>query len=181
MDALALVSGAACKLYDDLNDTGRLPNPVHQRILEGFQFITLTLISSSNVYLAVFFYLANVANAIFNVDEWDKPFETAILVLYPVIILATLGKAPTLTRTDWLGMIAMVVSLAIEPILVPEEASPRKFKVRFTTAYGLLLAVLVLRPFLTAPSVTLLSYGVGYFSTSSIIQMLTVFGDRPPT
>lgn len=171
MRAIAFASGAACKIYDDLNDNGYLQNPTHKRLLEGFQYITLTLISSSDFALACFFYTANVLNAMSNPTEWAKPFETSILSLYPILIAVSFGSAMMVTFTDILALGAMVASLAVEPSLIPEEVSVRKFGVRFGCVYLFALALLCMTS-LSRTSTTLLWYGIGYFGVSSMFQML---------
>lgn len=181
METIALLSGVACKVYDDLNDNGLLPNPFHQRLLEGFQYITLTLMSSSNFTLAAFFYIANVANAISNPMEWAKPFELSTLILYPILLCVSIGTIPSLTPMDTLSLIAMVVSLVFEPILIPEETSLRKFGWRFNTSFLLLMLLFSMRAFYTHTTITLLWYGVGYFTVSSLVQMLMLTDLMPHT
>lgn len=180
MDVVACLAGVACKVYDDLNDNGLLPNPFHQRILEGFQHSALALISASDFTFAVIFYCMNVLNALSNVGEWAKPHETSLLILYPLLLIMSFGTAAYPSAFDAVCMGVSTLVMAIEPIIITEEASLRKWAIRFWTAFAYTVAFVVLRAHVARPVRTLLLYTMGYFTVSSLFQMAMVTGLLSP-
>jgi hypothetical protein len=176
MDYLyAFLGGLTCKIYDDLNDNGMIGGHV-QELLKGSQWILLTLLSYNDFNFSIFAYIANGLNALVNWKEWNHPYETSLLVLYPFLLFISFWSRSYLNMYDIIVAVYIVMTLLIEPILFKEEYSTTKF---YSRVYALVLSFVAIciapyfdiSPFL----VKFLYYSLGYdlFSTGFQAYLLT--------
>lgn len=169
---LPLLGGISCKIYDDLQDNNLLTNEVFKECLKASQWILLTLLSYNDFNFTVFIHLINVLNAISNWDEWNYGYETSLLVMYPMILFLNLSTRKSLNFIDIFYIICFCLCMGIEPLLIQEEYSPRKFMFRFGLS-GVIYVGLFISYYLGV-SWSFLKVGIyslGYAVTSSIFQL----------
>jgi hypothetical protein len=166
----AFLGGFLCKVYDDLNDNHIL-TPLPQEILKGAQWILLTLLSYNDFNFAIFAYIANALNAIVNWNEWNHPYETSLLILYPFLVCISFWSRSYLNVYDIIVILYILLTLLLEPIFFKEEYSTNKF---YSRVYALLLSVIAIfvSPYFNiSPSlIKFLYYSLGYDLFSSGFQ-----------
>jgi hypothetical protein len=179
---LPIIGGISCKLYDDLNDNHFLTNEIFKESLKGSQWILLTLLSHNDFNFALVNYLINVANAISNWKEWNHGYETSLLILCSIFIPISFSTRKSVSYMDILYIVCFVVAMAVEPLIISEEYSIRKFLHRSLSIISLVSTVCFGLYFNVSISFIKLGlYGIGYFLTSSIFQgyMLIKNNDIP--
>ena len=168
---LPLLGGISCKLYDDLIDNTIIEKPIILECLKGSQWILLTLISMNDFNFAIAFYCMNLLNAIANADEWNEPYETSLLYIYPVLILLSFHTRQYLHIYDIVLILFNVMVFGIEPLVIKEEVSNRKLVTRVIILYCLLFVIVLGSYFsLSTSIIKIFYYSLGYTITSSIFQ-----------
>ena len=171
MDYLyAFLGGLLCKVYDDLNDNGMIGEHA-QEILKGSQWILLTLLSYNDFNFSIFGYIANGLNALVNWNEWNHPYESALLILYPFLVCISFWSRSYLNIYDGIVILYILLTLLIEPILFKEEYSTNKFYSRMYAVVLSLIAICIAPYFNISTSLMkFLYYSLGYDIFSSGFQ-----------
>lgn len=165
------LGGLLCKIYDDLTDNSILKDGIFKEVLKGSQYILLTLISYNDFNFALLNYIINVGNAINNWTEWHFPYETSMLILAPFFVLISFSTRFIPQIIDYIFIFFSITTLALEPLIIKEEYSYRKFVVRLGTFLLVILSIFGGTYFGISPSFLKVSYyALGYFLFSSIFQ-----------
>jgi len=171
MDYLyAFLGGLSCKIYDDLNDNGMIGSHV-QEVLKGSQWILLTLLSYNDFNFALINYIINGLNALNNWEEWKFSYETSLLILTPIFLLISFHTANYFSNYDLFYLVVFVLCMGLEPLIIKEEFSYRKFIVRIIALIISILGIVLGIYLGVSPSLVKIScYATGYFLFSSGFQ-----------
>jgi hypothetical protein len=171
MDYLyAFLGGLLCKVYDDLNDNSMIGGHI-QELLKGSQWILLTLLSYNDFNFALINYIINGLNSLNNWEEWKFSYETSLLVLAPVFLLISFHTAKYFSVYDWFYLVVFVLCMALEPLIIKEEFSYRKFIIRTIALINSIFGVIMGIYLGVSPSLVKIScYAIGYFLFSSGFQ-----------
>lgn len=170
---MALVAGAAAKVYDDGVDMKHITNEFHIKILETLQCILLGAISINSFTFTIVILIINLLNHIANPDAFAPPYESSLLVVYPILLILSIGSMSYLTVPDIIILIYLAAILFFEPFFIKEETSPRKFIIRLLTTI-LLTCVLMMQIGLSNGIYLTLMYIVGYGVVSTTYQGYSV-------
>jgi hypothetical protein len=171
MDYLyAFLGGLLCKVYDDLNDNNMIDEQL-QELLKGSQWILLTLLSYNDFNFALINYVINALNSLNNWQEWKFAYESSLLILAPVFLLISFRTVTYFSLYDWLYLVVFILCMALEPLIIKEEFSYRKFIVRTIALVNSILGVVLGIHLGVSPSLVKIScYATGYFLFSSGFQ-----------
>jgi len=170
MDAcMAFVAGAAGKLYDDGVDMKYITNQYHIKILETLQCMLLGAISINSFTFTVVNLIINLLNYISNGAAWSAPYESSLLVVFPIFLLLSIGSREYLTVPDMIVVVYLAAILFFEPFFIKEETSPRKFVFRLLITIIIIFMLLIPIGLSNGIYLTLL-YCFGYLVASSIYQ-----------
>jgi len=173
---LAFLGGITCKIYDDLNDNNLLTNKHAKECLKGIQWILLTILTISDFNFGVGFYTFNAINAGVNFHEWNKPYESSLLILYPLLIIYSY---PTRTFASFYEIFLLLLSYSstsIEAFIFTEEYSIKKLLCRIFSLFSAIFWIIVCSYFNQSKYIIkILYYFVGYFLVSSIFQAYSCF------
>jgi len=171
MDYLyAFLGGVLCKVYDDMHDNDMIGRHL-QEILKGSQWILLAILCHADFNFASIILILNGLNAVNNWDEWNFPYETALLVLAPIFLLISFHSVRYFSGYDWLYLIIFTIFMALEPLFIKEEFSYRKLLIRSGLSMGTLTGIYVASYFDISPSILKFSYYcLGYALFSSCFQ-----------
>jgi len=174
-----LIGGISCKIYDDLSDNNLLNNEVFKECLKAIQWITLTLMSYNDFNFAVIVIIVNGANVFFNINEWNKGYETSLLIVYPIFLIISYSTRRTIRLIEFLYLGIIVCSMIWDPVVMTEEYSHRKFIQRVLISLSSTIAFIGTLYFKMSMSfIKLTLYSVGYFIFSSIFQLYMLEKDN---
>jgi len=148
-----ILGGIVCKVYDDLNDMDILKSDRLNEVLKGLTWIFLTLISMNDFNFSAVLYAVNLVNSISNLKEWQNPYESSLLYLYPIFLILSFHTRAYLTFTDSIICILTILGSYIEPYILNEEISYKKI---ITRVIGIV-------------NCSILLYLSSYFNISSMI------------
>jgi hypothetical protein len=179
MDYLyAFLGGLLCKIYDDLNDNGMIGEH-SQELLRGSQWILLTLLSYKDFNFSIFAYIANGLNAISNWNEWNHPYETSLLLLYPFLLVISFSTISWLNVYDYIFVVIWIVGMFLEPYIVPEEFSYKKLILRIFGCFFASFAIFIGSILNVSQSlIKICIYGLGYSLFSSGFQAYLLMNRR---
>jgi hypothetical protein len=172
---MELISGIACKLYDDLHDN---PYLIHYKtdylseLLKGIHYISFTSTSIKDPYFYVISVLANALHSIYNKEAYSKPYESSLFVSFLLILFALDYKIIQLKLVDYFLLFSVCMLLFTEPLFQFKEYSYFKMLGRGIASlwYGLICTMNVSQPVLHV-----YQYFIGYFLCSAIIQGYSLF------
>lgn len=171
----AFLGGVTNKLYDDLHDNG-LITPSTQEILKGSQWMLLTLLSHSDFNFTLINYIINGLNAINNHEAWKYPYEKALLILYPFLLIISYRTMSSFSIYDGLCILILISVLALEPLIIKEEYSYRKLFMRIFISISTIIGIFIGINFGISNSILkLLIYSLGYALVSSCFQAYLLF------
>jgi len=177
MDYLyAFLGGAVCKIYDDFNDNKIITNQVALESIKGLQWTTLALLSYNDFNFTIFNYIINFGNALVNWKEWNHPYETSLLIVYPFFLLTSYSTRAYITFYDLLCIIYIFTCFVTEPSFITEEYSYRKLFIRISCILLCIIA-LILNNHLPVSLFMqkTLYFGIGYHLVSSCFQAYMLF------
>jgi hypothetical protein len=176
---LPLIGGITCKIYDDLSDNNLLSNEILKECLKAIQWITLTLMSYNDFNFTVIVLIVNGANAFFNIDEWNKGYETSLLILYPIFLAISYSTRKCISLIEGVYLLVILCSMIWDPIVITEEYSHRKFIQRVLISILSIIAFIGTMYFgMSITFIKLTLYSVGYFVMSSIFQLYMLEKDN---
>jgi len=174
-----LIGGISCKLYDDLYDNNILSNEVFKECLKGIQWVSLALMSYNDFNFTVIAMIANGANAIFNNDGWNNPYETSLLFVYPIFLLISYSTRKAINLIEIFYLTFIFFGMMWDPIVITEEYSHRKFIQRVLVFMSSIIGLAGGLYFNISMSfIKLTLYSTGYFLTSSIFQLYMLEKDN---
>jgi len=163
---IALLAGAAAKIYDDLEDNNLLQkfnNNTFMEFLKGLHYISFITVSIEEPMFFIIQYVANLLNQFANKEAWNKPYEHSLL--YSALLLFIIidyKKITSFCLIDKLVGIIFIAVLAFEPIVM------KFLYVNKDSEYSFIK--LIFRCFLT-----LLSIILYYFSKSNTTKFITAY------
>jgi hypothetical protein len=128
---LALLAGSTAKLYDDLVDNKLITNDYHIKMLETLQCFLLGGLSINNFTFSIIASAITICNYIGGKGQYSNPYEFSLIAMYPIFVILSYSKREYLNLFDWLLFLYLCVILALEPMLIKEDSSPRKLVMRF--------------------------------------------------
>lgn len=181
MDILfSILGGISAKIYDDMSDNGLLTNKLIEELLKGSQWVFLTLISHNDFNFTSFIFFINFLNLITNWNAWYD-YEISLQILYVLFIPLSFSTRKQLSFVDMLYILCFSICMGLEPLIITEEYSQRKFLFRSITTLVIYIGLFV--GHYNGVSWSLLKvgmYSLGYALVSSIFQlyMLTQNNDN---
>jgi hypothetical protein len=136
---IALLAGAAAKLYDDLEDNNLLQkfrNSTLMEILKGLHYISFITVSIEEPMFFIIQYVANLLNQFTNKEAWNKPYEYSLLYSGLLLfIIIDYKKITSFCLIDKLVGIMFILGAVVEPIAMKflcknSEYSSTKMNVR---------------------------------------------------
>jgi hypothetical protein len=128
---IALLAGSTAKLYDDLVDNKLITNEYHKKMLETLQCFLLAALSINNFTFSTISCMLTICNYIADKGQYSNPYDFSLITMYPIFIILSYSKREYLNLYDWLLFLFLCVVLALEPMLIKEDSSPRKLVMRF--------------------------------------------------
>jgi hypothetical protein len=176
---LALLSGMSAKAYDDLSDNPKLKQFKTETLMEflkGIHYISLTALSVKDPLFFYIFVIANLLHHLTNEDGYKDPYEHSLL--YSFLLVFLLIEPPTM-QLEWMDCLLAVCacsSMWLEPFLSKYLLKNQEFSVlKLATRVGMLMGTSGWLYFAKSPSMKcLISYFVGYFIVSSMVQYYSV-------
>lgn len=169
---ISFLGGLSCKVYDDLSDNNLFRNDTFKESLKGTQWIILTLLSHNDFNFACIAMILNLANCLFNISEWNHPYETSLLILYPFIVLYSFPTRTSINFFELFYLVFMLCSMIWDPVVITEEYSFRKFIQRGVIfVISIIASLIALYLNMSMTFIKLCMYSIGYFLASFIFQL----------
>ena len=105
-------------------------------------------------------------------EQFNQPYETSLLILALFMVFYSFPTAKYLSFYD-LGYIGcFVICMFIEPLIIKEEFSERKFLLRTIYSINIFIGLCIAPYFDISPSLIKVAlYSIGYTSCSSMFQV----------
>jgi hypothetical protein len=176
---LALLSGMSAKAYDDLHDNPRLrqfKSDTLMEYLKGIHYISLTVLSLDDPLFFYIFVVANILHHLTNNKGYNNPYEHSLLYSFLLLFLLILPPTMNLEFIDCVLAICACVSMWLEPFLSKYLLKDKEFSVlKLVTRVLMLLSTSVWLYLAKSKTMKyLVSYFVGYFIVSSVVQYYSV-------
>jgi hypothetical protein len=117
---IALLAGAAAKLYDDLEDNTFLKkfrNNTLMEFLKGIHYILFMSLSIEEPLLFIIQYVMNIVHSFGNKESYSKPYEHSLLYSFLLVFLIIdYKKITSLCLLDKLLIIVFILMSALEPL-----------------------------------------------------------------
>ena len=170
---LSFLSGVSIKVYDDLVDNTFKIKEFYAELLKVFLVISLSVLSVRDFNFSMFFLLMNILSFVADNELYlTNNFHTSISVLYPILVVLSFQTRKSLNLVSILYIGCFLVFFAVEPILIKEEYSHRKFIIRILTSIVVFIGLFVGQFF--GVSWSFLKIGtisLGYIFASSVFQL----------
>lgn len=169
----SLVYGISIKLYDDLIDNKIINDEFQIELLKGLQLVSLTAISIRDFNFSLFFILMNLLSLCADVKSYtDNTFYISLAVISPIILVSSFSYRTPVNFVSILYVCCFLSFFALEPHLIKEEYSHRKFIIRILTSIVVFVGLFVGKYFNVSWS--FLKIGItclAYIFTSSVFQL----------
>lgn len=174
----AFLAGVCVKLYDDLVlDNSILTDPFATTALRTLIITFVTTMLLRDFWLCCIFIIVNTVAYLADPLAYATPHERSLLVFSPVMLVLSWSQRPPISLYD-VGLLALcMVASAGESYMFPEDVSLVKWIARGLYVVGTTTVVVTLP--LSASFKSWLTCGIGYFMTSSLVQMLFMTGQIP--
>lgn len=170
MDIIAsFIAGAVAKFYDDGVDMKFIENEYFKKFLETFHCYLLGALAMNNFTFSVINIIINSLNFLANNEAFENPYEFSLLAAAPIFLFFSYYSREYLNFTDFIFIFILSITLFLEPFIVKEERSPRKFFFRLCTFF-VFVFFLFINFNLSKGIYLLLVNSVGYLLISAIIQ-----------
>lgn len=166
---LAMIGGAAAKIYNDGTNNGILTDEYHKRILETLQCFLLAVISLNNFTFTVVTIVINYLNHLANENAFKAPHENSLLIVYPIFLYLSIASREYLNTRDILSFIYFAILFFFEPLVIKEERSVRKFVLRLSATI-FFSYILYTTTGLSNGIYLTFAYGLGYAIMSTLYQ-----------
>lgn len=170
--ALSVIYGITIKVYDDITDTGIPVTPLILELLKTLQTIILSIISYSDFnYSAVFYGINIVAMIADDTAYLGDDYYNSIFYLYPIFLVLSFGTRRWITGIEIFCLFLGGLFFALEPIVIKENVSYRKFILRSLGIIATICVIIIGFYIGLSPSLLKLLFSwLGYVTTSSIFQ-----------
>jgi hypothetical protein len=179
---IALLAGAAAKIYDDLEDNNLLQkfyNNTFMEFLKGLHYISFITVSIEEPMFFIIQYVANLLNQFTNKEAWNKPYEHSLL--YSALLLFIIidyKKITSFCLIDKLLSIMFILGATVEPIAMKflyvnkdSEYSSTKMNVR-----GIMVIIYIILYYLSKSNTLkyMMAYVTGYLVISVLVQFYSL-------
>jgi hypothetical protein len=176
---IALLAGAAAKLYDDLDDNNLLQkfrNSTLMEFLKGLHYISFITVSIEEPMFFIIQYVMNIAQCFANKEGYSKPYEHSLLYSFLLLfIIIDYKKITSSCIIDILQSIIFILGMIIEPIamkILCENSEYSFIKLIFRCFLILCMAILIY--FFTKSNSYILVYYIGYMFISVLVQFYSL-------
>lgn len=179
MEAIALVAGIACKVYDDIVDTDIKVSDVMKESLKGIQWMFLAILSVNDFNFTLLMLLSNVAHHLTNKEAFSMPYERSLLYVYPILLLLSFHTREYLNIYSIFIIILIIFFFYMEPLIIIENISYKKIISRFL---GILFFILLLYnySYISHSIIKYIYYCIGYFVISILFQLYMLYYKPEP-
>jgi len=177
---IALLAGAAAKLYDDLEDNNLLQkfrNSTLMEFLKGLHYISFTTLSVEEPMFFVLNYLYNILHSFGNKEGYSKPYEHSLLYSFLLLfIIIDYKKITSFCLIDKLIILAGILMSGLEPLVFnfdskDSEYSFGKMKGRIIT---MILQIIICYFSISNTTKYITSYIIGYLFISVLVQLYSL-------
>jgi hypothetical protein len=177
---IALLAGAAAKLYDDLEDNNFLQkfrNSTLMEFLKGLHYISFTALSVEEPMFFVLNYLYNILHSFGNKEGYSKPYEHSLLYSFLLLfIIIDYKKITSFCLIDKLIILAGILMSGLEPLVFnfdskDSEYSFGKMKGRIIT---MILQIIICYFSISNTTKYITSYIIGYLFISVLVQLYSL-------
>ena len=166
---MAILAGAAAKIYDDGVDSGILTDEYHKKNLETLECFLLGALSVNNFTFTFVAFTINFLHHLTNEESYKLPFERSLIIVYPIFLCISFASREYLTTKDILLLIYISTFFFFEPFFFEEDRSVKKFIFRLCGCI-IFLYILYSITGLTNGMYLIFAYGLGYFIVSTLYQ-----------
>ena len=143
---IALLGGAATKLYDDLDDNMLLQkyrNSTLMEFLKGIQYISFIVLSVEEPMFLIILYLVNIVHHFGNKEAYNKPYEHSLLYSYVLLFfIIDYKKITNLCISDKLISIEAILGSAVEPLINFDINAEYSFSKLIFRVVGIILLII---------------------------------------
>ena len=176
---IALLAGAAAKLYDDLEDNNFLQkfrNNTLMEFLKGIHYILFMSLSIEEPLLFIIQYVMNILHSVGNKESFSKPYEHSLLYSFLLLFLIIdYKKLTSLCLFDKLIIIAFILMAVLEPLIGPavkDEYSFAKLNARVIVMVFLIIQCYFIRS--NGLKYLTIEY-IGYIFISVLVQLYSLY------
>lgn len=197
--ALSLLAGISCKLYDDIQDNPNLLSLNNSYINEMLKAVHYILVSIISIYYPWFYVLlsslhvSQYGEAIYNIiknKEWksssyENPYEFIGLLTYIIlfgIILYPRYTANINYKSDYIILAITLIASFAESVSTNEKTHEYSYK-KLITRIALCIFILILSFVIEKSQDTkiFILYILGYLLLSVVVQAYSLYRDRRET
>jgi low affinity Fe/Cu permease len=175
---LALLAGAAAKLYDDLDDNNLLQKfriSTLMEFLKGLHYITFTSLSIEEPMFFIIQYLSNILHSFGNKGAFSKPYDNSLLYSFLLLfIIIDYKKITSFCLSDKLISIIFIMMFAVEP-LISFSINPEYSFIKMITRSVTVILYIILNYFSISNTIKYItSYIIGYLFISVLVQFYSL-------
>jgi hypothetical protein len=176
---IALLAGAAAKLYDDLEDNNLLQefrNNTFMEFLKGLHYITFTTVSVEEPLFFIIQYVMNIAHCFANKEGYSKPYEHSLLYsFFLLFIIIDYKKITSSCVIDMLQSILFILGMIFEPIAMKILCENSEYSfIKLIFRCFLILFLTILLYFFTKSNRYIIAYYIGYMFVSVLVQLYSL-------
>jgi hypothetical protein len=176
---IALLAGAAAKLYDDLEDNNLLQefrNNTFMEFLKGLHYITFTTVSVEEPLFFIIQYVMNIAHCFANKEGYSKPYEHSLLYsFFLLFIIIDYKKITSSCIIDILQSILFILGMIFEPIAMKILCENSEYSfIKLIFRCFLILCASILLYFFTKSNRYIIAYYIGYMFVSVLVQLYSL-------
>ena len=171
---IALLGGAAAKLYDDIEDNNFLQkhrNRTLMEILKGIHYILFISLSIEEPLFFIIQYLCNILHHFGNKEAYNKPYEHSLLYSFVLLFfIIDYKKITNFCISDKLISIIGIIFFAIEPLFGFDTTSEYSFSKMICRVIGMIV-ITIQYYFSRSNSIKyFITYFMGYVVVSILVQ-----------
>jgi hypothetical protein len=179
---IALLAGAAAKLYDDLEDNNFLQkfrNNTLMEFLKGIHYILFMSLSIEEPLLFIIQYVMNIVHSFGNKESYSKPYEHSLLYSFLLVFLIIdYKKITSLCLLDKLIIIVFILLAALEPLIGPALKDEYSFA-KLISRVIVLIFQIILCYFIRSNGLKYLTIEyIGYTFISVLVQCYSLYSLR---
>jgi len=175
MEAIALVAGIACKVYDDIVDTDIKVSDVMKESLKGLQWMFLAILSVNDFNFTLLMLLSNIVHYLSNKEAYSLPYERSLLYVYPILLLLSFHTREYLNIYSIFIIIYIILWCCIEPRTILENESYKKIINRFVCVLFPTFIALYNSSYISSSIIKYIYYCIGYVVISILFQLYMLY------
>jgi hypothetical protein len=176
---LALLAGAAAKLYDDLEDNNFLQkfrNNTLMEFLKGIHYIIFVSLSIEEPLFFLISYLINILHSFGNKESYSKPYEHSLLYSFVLLFfIVDYKKITSLCLFDKLLIISFILMAALEPLIGPAVKDEYSFD-KLNSRVIVMVFMIILCCFIRSNALKYATIElIGYLFISVLVQCYSLY------